>query len=544
MVTFLVVDDIDVNVYMLRVLLEGRGYEVLEASNGIEALQSARQQAPDIIVADILMPEMDGFALCREWKQDETLTHIPFVFYTATYTSSKDEKFALNLGAERFLIKPMETQKLVKVLEEVLDQHGQPSKHEEANNYLQQYNDVLFNKLDRKVTQLEKTNLTLQEEIVGRKKVEIALRASEQQYSLLFNKMSDGFALYEIIFDEDDIPLDYRFIKANPAFETIIGLRTSEVIGKTLSDLLPDFEAHYIKLLENVVLTAQSERFEIYISDLEKHFEIHAYQPDKNQLAILFFDTTERKKAEQVEYEYEQIKTRFQQEHEHNTLVQDIMSKLSHDLRTPLSIILTAKDVLRLYFDKITPEKREEKLNTIEHQVQFILELLDDMSWLVRRSPDEKRFAPKLINLATLCKVIAEDISPTYDNIYQVQFLNLSEEEFAFVDDTLVSRIVMNLLTNAIKYSPDNTDIHLEMDYSKHAVILRVIDNGMGISPEDLSHIFEVLYRVEASSHIDGNGMGLSIVKDCVERHQGAISVESEIGKGSTFTIELPLQAD
>lgn len=544
MVTFLVVDDIDVNVYMLRVLLEGRGYDVLEASNGIEALESARQQAPDIIVTDILMPEMDGYALCREWKQDETLTHIPFVFYTATYTSPKDEKFGLSLGAERFLIKPMETKKLVKILEEVLDQHGQASKHDETNNYLQQYNEVLFNKLDRKVAQLEQTNLTLQEEIAGRKKVEIALRASEQQYSLLFNKMSDGFALYEIIFDEDDIPLDYRFIKVNPAFETVMGLKTKEAIGETLSDLLPDFETSHSNLLENVVLTAQSERFEIYISDLGKHFEILAYQPDENQLATIFFDTTERKKAEQVEYEYEQIKARFQQEREHNTLVQDIMSKLSHDLRTPLSIILTAKDVLRLYFDKITPEKREEKLNTIEHQVQFVLELLDDMSWLVRRSPDEKRFAPKLINLATLCKVIAEDISPTYDNKYQIQFLNRSEEEFAFVDDTLVSRIVMNLLTNAIKYSQDNTDIRLEMDYSKHVVIIRVIDNGMGISPEDLPHIFEILYRVEASSHIDGNGMGLSIVKDCVERHQGAISVESEVGKGSTFTIELPLQTD
>jgi CheY-like chemotaxis protein len=104
----LIVDDREDNLYLLRALLQGHGYEVDTAANGVQALAAARQDAPDLIIADILMPVMDGFTLCREWKKDESLKSIPFVFYTATYTDERDREFALSLGAERFIVKPEE----------------------------------------------------------------------------------------------------------------------------------------------------------------------------------------------------------------------------------------------------------------------------------------------------------------------------------------------------------------------------------------------------------------------------------------------------
>ena len=96
----LIVDDIEENRYMLESLIKGFGFKPISASNGAEALGLALSNPPDIIISDILMPVMDGYTLCREWKKDKVLKNIPFVFYTATYTHPKDEEFAMNLGAD------------------------------------------------------------------------------------------------------------------------------------------------------------------------------------------------------------------------------------------------------------------------------------------------------------------------------------------------------------------------------------------------------------------------------------------------------------
>src|SRR5689334_19695552 len=106
MARILVVDDTEEGLYMLGALLRGHGYEVSTAKNGVEALARTAETRPDLIISDILMPKMDGFALCRHLKSDAALKDIPFVFYTATYTDSKDEKFALDLGANMFIVKP------------------------------------------------------------------------------------------------------------------------------------------------------------------------------------------------------------------------------------------------------------------------------------------------------------------------------------------------------------------------------------------------------------------------------------------------------
>jgi CheY-like chemotaxis protein len=118
----LIVDDNSANLYLLKSLLEGEGLEVIAAENGQVALDKAHADPPDLIVADILMPVMDGYNLCRQWKSDDILKHIPFVFYTATYTGTKNEDFALSLGADRFILKPQEPDILMNILEEILEE--------------------------------------------------------------------------------------------------------------------------------------------------------------------------------------------------------------------------------------------------------------------------------------------------------------------------------------------------------------------------------------------------------------------------------------
>lgn len=160
----LIVDDIPQNLYMLEVLLQTHGYDVTKASNGIEALDLARKDPPDLVISDILMPGMDGFSLCRTWKLDNQLKHIPLIVYTATYTDLKDEKFALSLGADRFLVKPLEPDAFLAILQEVIQNHETrqaiPRKDsiDTQEEFFKEYNQTLIRKLEDKMMQLQISN--------------------------------------------------------------------------------------------------------------------------------------------------------------------------------------------------------------------------------------------------------------------------------------------------------------------------------------------------------------------------------------------------
>lgn len=216
----LIVDDKEENRYLLRSLLQGNGYEVVAAHNGAEALESARKNPPDLIISDILMPVMDGFTLCRECKKDERLKGLPFVFYTATYTDERDRAFALSLGAEKFLVKPVEPEVFVRTIREVLEQVRRapapirPSEtlRQEEAGYLKQYNEVLIRKLEAKMEQLEQANREMERDIAERKKAEAELRTAyeflqkTQTQLMQSEKMASVGFLTASIAHEIDIP--------------------------------------------------------------------------------------------------------------------------------------------------------------------------------------------------------------------------------------------------------------------------------------------------------------------------------------------------
>ncbi len=118
----LIVEDHEENRTLLKMLLEVNGYRVTVAGDGLEALAAARRERPDAIVSDVLMPRMGGFGLCRTWMQDPAFRRIPFIFYSATYVHPDDEKFAMALGAARYLIKPVEARVFLRELRTVLQQ--------------------------------------------------------------------------------------------------------------------------------------------------------------------------------------------------------------------------------------------------------------------------------------------------------------------------------------------------------------------------------------------------------------------------------------
>ena len=198
----LIVDDDESNRYQLQVLLAGNGYQVATAAHGAAALEQARQRPPDLIIADVLMPVMDGFSLCREWKKDARLRSVPFVFYTATYTDERDREFALSLGAERFVVKPEEPDIFVRIIWDIIHQAERGASappqppveapvslpielpDKEETEYLRQYNEVLIRKLEDKLIQLERVRRDLEQDIAQRERTEEALLRARDQLDL------------------------------------------------------------------------------------------------------------------------------------------------------------------------------------------------------------------------------------------------------------------------------------------------------------------------------------------------------------------------
>lgn len=184
----LIVDDIKENLYLLESLLKAYGFITVTANNGAEALGLALKEPPDIIIADILMPVMDGYTLCREWKKEEALKNIPFVFYTATYTHPKDGEFALSLGADKFIIKPQEPEDFMAMIEQVLAEfkadgfeRHEPSESSEITQ-LKEYNETLIRKMEDRMLKSEEAEKKiriyasqLEQEIEQRKQAELEL---------------------------------------------------------------------------------------------------------------------------------------------------------------------------------------------------------------------------------------------------------------------------------------------------------------------------------------------------------------------------------
>ncbi len=194
----LCVDDKPENLYLLESMLKGAacGYEVVCAHNGVEALKKLEQDKINLIISDILMPQMDGFELCHQVKLRTETRHIPFIFYTATYTEKKDEELGLRLGASRFIIKPMEPEKFLAIICGVIQEYeaGQllvpPAPGEEEEVLLKAYNLRLVRKLDKKFQQLEATTQKLrtalhekEREVVERRKAEEEVRKLNAELS-------------------------------------------------------------------------------------------------------------------------------------------------------------------------------------------------------------------------------------------------------------------------------------------------------------------------------------------------------------------------
>ncbi len=263
-------------------------------------------------------------------------------------------------------------------------------------------------------------------------------------------------------------------------------------------------------------------------------------------------DITDRKRAEE-----EAIKA-LEKEKELVELKSRFISMVSHEFRTPLTTILSAADLLEYYIDNWNRTKNLEYIQRIQTAAVSMMNLLEDVLFIGRSEANKILFNPKPIQLSEFCQKILAEIkacNPTsHSIIFSEHFLDFDPAQtvvskfgqssptmMALMDEKLLHQIIGNLVANSVKYSANHGRVEFQLVWGKSEVKFYVKDNGIGIPPEEIPHLFESFYRAKNTADIPGTGLGLAIVKRSVDVHGGEISVESELGKGTTFTVTLPL---
>jgi len=303
----LVVDDKEENLYMLDSLLSGSGYEVVNANNGAVALDILENEKVDLIISDILMPVMDGFTFCRKCKANELSKKIPFIFYTATYTDKKDEEFALDLGADKFLLKPQDPDVFIEIVKSLLEEVKQdriiPKKPPQVpeETLLKEYNASLIRKLEDKMQETEEKEKELQKYVKDLEntvnkclKVERELKESEERFRLILENSLDAIFL---------TAPDGSILSANRAACDMFEMTEEEIIEMKREGIVDKTDPRLTKFLKERELNGKARSEINLVKKGNKKFpsevssSVFINQKGEKRTTLIVRDITERKKA-------------------------------------------------------------------------------------------------------------------------------------------------------------------------------------------------------------------------------------------------------
>ncbi|MBL9113936.1 MAG: PAS domain-containing sensor histidine kinase [Verrucomicrobiaceae bacterium] len=219
------------------------------------------------------------------------------------------------------------------------------------------------------------------------------------------------------------------------------------------------------------------------------------------------------------------------------------VSMVSHEFRTPLGVTMSAVELLRNYSDRLPDDQKSELLDDIKNATTSMASLMEQVLVLGRVEAGKLGFKPRLIELHALVSKIVEEITSITGDKCPIELLMQPETASIQADETLLRHIFNNLIGNAVKYSPEGEKVTFSAEKDGEHLVCSVADRGIGIPDKDRAHLYEAFHRCENVGEIQGSGLGLVIVKRCVEMHSGTISFESVVNHGTTFTVKLPVFA-
>jgi signal transduction histidine kinase len=240
----------------------------------------------------------------------------------------------------------------------------------------------------------------------------------------------------------------------------------------------------------------------------------------------------------------ENLQEKIAQEKELGEMKMKIFSMISHEFRTPLSVILGSSQLLKENLQDVVDERKLKNLYRIQSSVKLMNDLLTDILILTRAETGRLECKPEWIDIEAFCLNLVEDAQVQNPKHYAIKFISQSYCGRIYLDEKLLYSVLNNLLANAIKYSQEPGKIYLYLKCDRDSVVFKIKDNGIGITTEDIKKIYEPFYRGQNVNNIVGSGLGLAVVNKCLELQGGQIEVESEIDIGTTFTVKIPLSSN
>ncbi|AFY73861.1 PAS domain S-box [Synechococcus sp. PCC 7502] len=552
-VIFIVEDNPD-NIRVLVRVLESAGYKTLVAMDGTSGIQKITKAMPDLILLDIMMPGIDGFETCKLLKQSLITQDIPIIFMTAL-ASVADKVKGLSLGAVDYITKPFQQEEVIARIE-------------------------LHIKLRQLAQTLALQNQQLKLEISRREKVEESLQILSKA-----TEQSPASIVITNVYGE----IEY----VNPKFEELTGYTLAEVKGANSRILKTGFTSpeSYQDMWQSI---SNGEDWHGEFQNRKKNGELYweyaSISAIKNirgeitHYVAVKEDITQRKLAQQsllqLNQELEDMVTKrtsaLQQSEQHlkqineqlmlsnldlaraTRLKDEFLANMSHELRTPLNAVLGLSEALQEELFGELNDRQKKSLAIIENSGEHLLRLINDILDLAKIESGKLELHIGEASVQSLC----------HDSVTFIQQIALSknikvsilisdrfkdEKNFKIqVDELRVRQALINLLSNAVKFTPEGGNISLEIteevtddqeDQKEVSYIcFAVRDNGIGIAPKDVKQLFQPFIQIDSALNrqYNGTGLGLALVKNIAQLHGGTVNVESELDKGSCFTMRLP----
>ena len=375
-------------------------------------------------------------------------------------------------------------------------------------------------------------------DISALKRSERALQESEERFRLIAEHSTDLIFLYDP---------DGTVIYASPSVQSLLGFDAAELIGEQAKTYLHPADADeliqrvYRPLMEGKRAGATMEHRIRHKNGEYVWVETHmnAIMGENGaiyRLIAIARDITERKRTELA------LRNALEKERDLSELRSRLVTMASHEFRTPLATILAATETLLAYRDKMDAQQTDMRLQRIRRQVEHLSQIIDDVMSITHGQSGRVPVQRELTELAAFCREIVEEFRSRSDIGQTIVYQPHDAPLHTVVDRKLMRTVITDLLSNAVKYSPNASQIDVWARRLGSTIQIEVTDRGIGIPEADQEHLYETFYRASNVGTTAGTGLGLAIAKEFVEYHDGQISFVSRLGAGTSFFVTIPAE--